>query len=161
MIECKSALKPVLGDVPIGKNRSGVVDENINARLFLYNLGSHPLHLGETGKVGIMDAMSNTAARGLEPRQCHARARPVAGDENDASAHPREAFSSNLADPGGGASHNDRLAPHCAFLKPRLCLQLAALPRSRNLPPHQRFGKCKVYWRDFRRSYRPCRNIPY
>ena len=94
------------------KEGAGVVDQHVDARLTCRDRRSDLARFRHAREIRQMHAMAEPGRFRLELAHRRLRASFVAGDEDDASAEPREREDRGFADARGRAGGDDGLALH-------------------------------------------------
>ncbi len=110
VVEREGALEALGRELAKPEHVSGVVDEDIDARLGRGDLRPDLLHLSDQRQIGIMDAMVDARADLAQTLERFLRPRAITGDHDDAGALPGELLGSDPADTRGRAGDDDDFA---------------------------------------------------
>jgi len=109
-----------LGRDPAGaEHRARVVDQHVDARLGRRDLRGHPTRLGHEREIGEVRAVRHPRPTLPQAPERDVGPSPVARDQHDARAHPRERFRGHLADAGGAPGDHHDLVLHRSCLPSR------------------------------------------
>ena len=107
MVDLKGQLVPVAAQLAAPEDRTGVVDENVDARMALEQAVGERPHVVERREVGALEAAGRV---GADPPRDTPQAPLVAADGNDCGPAARELDRGRLADPGARAGDHDHAA---------------------------------------------------
>ena len=112
MIERECALEAVRRDFAPREHASGIVEQDVDARLRCGDVRRGPPDLAEPKQVGIVDAVPSTRVAAAQPREHCFSALLVARYHDNARAHGSQRIGRGPADAGCGAGDDASLALH-------------------------------------------------
>ena len=112
MIERECALETVGRDFALGEHRSGIVEQDVDARLRCGDVCRGPPDLGKPKQVGIVDTVLCQREAVAQLREHCLSAVLVAGDHDNARPHRGQRFGRGPADTGCGAGDDAGFSLH-------------------------------------------------
>ena len=129
VVDGPGLLDAVLGEPALRIHRPRVVDQDVEPRAAVENLGGEPAHRPLRGEVGDEHVDPRVAsARGLDPDHGLGRSRLASGNDAELGPEAGKLLSGGQSDPVGGAGDEDPFSPDTRPL--RHCFSITGRPRS-------------------------------